>query len=109
MRSRRISQTDTGRVTIRRYVAVDDVGNLQTASLLDYLVPTAPDLPDYELDRTVTPSPHNPLGVKGAGEAGAIGAPPAVVNAVVDALRHLGVDDVAMPCTPERIWRAVHG
>ncbi len=85
----------------------DEDGNLQTGSLLDYLVPGAPDLPGYELDRTVTPSPHNPLGVKGVGEAGAIGAPPAVVNAVVDALRHLGVEDVEMPCTPERVWRAI--
>ena len=90
-------------------VEYDQDGNLQTATLIDYLVPTAPDLPHYELDRTITPSPHNPLGVKGAGEAGAIGAPPAVVNAVVDALRHLGVDDVEMPCTPERVWRAVGG
>jgi aerobic carbon-monoxide dehydrogenase large subunit len=88
-------------------VAYDEYGNLQTASLIDYLVPGAPDIPHYELDHTVTPSPHNPLGVKGAGEAGAIGAPPAVVNAVVDALRHLGVVDVEMPCTPERVWRAV--
>ena len=88
-------------------VVYDADGNLQTATLVDYLTPAAPDLPRYELARTTTPSPHNPLGAKGAGEAGAIGAPPAVVNAVVDALRHLGVDDVEMPCTPQRIWRAL--
>jgi aerobic carbon-monoxide dehydrogenase large subunit len=88
-------------------VVYDADGNLQTATLTDYLAPTAPDLPAFELARTTTPSPHNPLGVKGAGEAGAIGAPPAVVNAVVDAVRHLGVDDVEMPCTPRRVWAAL--
>lgn len=84
----------------------DEDGNLLTASFVDYLMPGAPDVPTFELLRTVTPS-GNALGVKGVGEAGAIAAPPAVVNAVVDALRDLGVDDVAMPCTPERVWRAI--
>ncbi len=87
--------------------AYDEDGNPLTATLIDYLVPTAPDLPDYDLARTVTPTPYNTLGVKGAGEAGAIGAPPAVVNAIVDAVRHLGVDDVDMPCTPQRVWEAI--
>jgi len=85
----------------------DDEGNLVTGTLVDYLVPAPPDLPSFETDRTETPSTTNPLGVKGVGEAGAIASTPAVVNAVVDALRHLGVDDVRMACTPERVWRAI--
>ena len=85
----------------------DDDGNLVTGSLVDYLVPAAPDLPSFTTDRTETPSTTNPLGVKGVGEAGTIASTPAVVNAVVDALRHLGVDDVRMACTPERVWRAI--
>jgi carbon-monoxide dehydrogenase large subunit len=64
-------------------------------------------MPTFELDRTVTPSGTNPLGVKGIGEAGTIAAPPAVVNAVVDAVSHLGVTDVGKPATPERVWRAI--
>ncbi len=85
----------------------DDDGNLVTGSMVDYLVPAAPDLPSFVTDRTETPSTTNPLGVKGVGEAGTIASTPAVVNAVVDAVRHLGIDDVRMPCTPERVWRAV--
>ena len=85
----------------------DGDGQLVTGSLLDYLVPSAADLPEWVTARTETPSTTNPLGVKGVGEAGAIASTPAVVNAVVDALRHLGVRDVAMPCSPERVWRAV--
>jgi aerobic carbon-monoxide dehydrogenase large subunit len=85
----------------------DDAGNLVTGSLIDYYVPGAPDLPAYVTDRTETPATSNPLGVKGVGEAGTIASTPAVVNAVVDALRHLGVRDVAMPCSPERVWRAI--
>ncbi len=133
--------TRTGRVSIRSYVCVDDIGNvinplivegqvhgglaqgiaqalyeeasydeagnLLSASLADYLVPAAPDLPSFVTDRTVTPATTHPLGVKGVGEAGAIASTPAVVNAVVDALRHLGVADVRMPTTPERVWRAI--
>jgi carbon-monoxide dehydrogenase large subunit len=87
--------------------AYDSSGNLVTATLADYLVPSAADLPTLVIDRTTTPSTLNPLGVKGVGEAGAIASTPAVVNAVVDALRPLGVTDVQMPCTPERIWRAI--
>jgi carbon-monoxide dehydrogenase large subunit len=85
----------------------DDAGNLVTGSLLDYYVPGAPDLPDFVTDRTETPATSNPLGVKGVGEAGTIASTPAVVNAIVDAVRHLGVKDVAMPCSPERVWRAI--
>jgi carbon-monoxide dehydrogenase large subunit len=87
----------------------DAGGNLVTGSLVDYLVPSAADVPPYVTDRTETPATTNPLGVKGAGEAGTIGATPAVVNAVVDALRPYGVTDIRMPCTPERVWQATHG
>ena len=85
----------------------DESGNLMTGTMQNYLVPTAVELPNFELDRTVTPSTTNPLGVKGIGEAGTIAAPPAVVNAVVDAVSHLGVTDVPKPATPEAVWRAI--
>jgi carbon-monoxide dehydrogenase large subunit len=85
----------------------DADGNLTTGSLVDYYVPSAADLPRFVTDRTVTPATSNPLGVKGVGEAGTIASTPAVVNAVVDALRPYGVKDVAMPCSPERVWRAL--
>jgi aerobic carbon-monoxide dehydrogenase large subunit len=132
--------TETGMVTIRAYVAVDDIGkvvnplivdgqvhggiaqgigqalyeeavydeagNLLTTTLADYLVPSAADLPSYVTDRTESPS-SNRLGVKGVGEAGTIASTPAVVNAIVDALRPFGVSDITMPCTPERVWRAI--
>ncbi|MET8492258.1 xanthine dehydrogenase family protein molybdopterin-binding subunit [Streptomyces cellulosae] len=87
----------------------DDDGNLLSGTMADYLVPSAVDLPDFVTDRTETPAESNPLGVKGVGEAGTIASTPAVVGAVVDALRPLGVRDVPMPCTPERVWRAIHG
>ncbi len=85
----------------------DDEGNLMTPNMATYLVPSAAELPSYELDRTETRSPTNPLGVKGVGETGTIAAAPAVINAVVDALSHLGVTDVQMPASPERVWRAI--
>ncbi len=85
----------------------DEEGNLQTGSMTNYLVPGPPELPLFELGFTTTPSPTNPLGVKGIGEAGTIAAPPAVINAVVDALSHLGVTNVGRPATPERVWRAI--
>jgi carbon-monoxide dehydrogenase large subunit len=87
----------------------DADGNLVTGSLVDYLVPSAADVPRYDTDRTETLSTTNPLGAKGAGESGTIGSTPAVVNAVLDALRPYGVEDLPMPCTPERVWRAIHG
>jgi len=80
-------------------------GQLLTGSYMDYCMPRADDLPNYQVDHTVTPCTHNPLGVKGCGEAGAIGSPPAYINALTDAL---GVRDIAMPATPERVWRAVN-
>ncbi|MFD7653700.1 xanthine dehydrogenase family protein molybdopterin-binding subunit [Actinosynnema sp. NPDC059797] len=86
----------------------DENGTLTTATLADYPLPSAADLPHFTTDRTETPAGSNPLGVKGVGEAGAIASTPAVVNAVVDAVRHLGVTDVEMPCTPMRVWRAIH-
>jgi carbon-monoxide dehydrogenase large subunit len=85
----------------------DDEGNLQTANLVTYLVPSAAELPSFELERTESKSPTNPLGVKGVGETGTIAAAPAVINAVLDAVSHLGVEDIQMPATPERVWRAI--
>jgi aerobic carbon-monoxide dehydrogenase large subunit len=135
--------TQTGRVTVRKYVAVDDVGrvvnplivegqvhggvaqgiaqalfeeavfddagNLLSSTFVDYTLPSAADLPDLVSDRTESPAPGHPLGTKGVGEAGTIASTPAVVNAVVDALRPLGVRDIQMPCTPERVWQAIQG
>jgi carbon-monoxide dehydrogenase large subunit len=132
--------TETGMVTIRSYVAVDDIGkvvnplivegqvhggiaqgiaqalyeeavyddagNLLTTTLADYLVPSASDLPSYVTARTESPA-ANRLGVKGVGEAGTIASTPAVVNSIMDALRPLGIRDITMPCTPERVWRAI--
>jgi carbon-monoxide dehydrogenase large subunit len=134
--------TETGHVGVRKYVCVDDIGNvvnpliaegqvhgglaqgiaqalyeeaiydgdgnLTTGTFVDYLVPSAADLPHFDTEHQSTPAPGNPLGVKGVGEAGTIASTPAVVNAVVDALRQFGVTDVRMPCTPERVWRAIH-
>jgi len=85
----------------------DESGTLLTGSLAEYTLPSSADLPEIVSDRTETPATSNPLGVKGVGEAGTIAATPAVVNAIVDALRPYGVDDVQMPCTPERVWRAI--
>jgi carbon-monoxide dehydrogenase large subunit len=85
----------------------DEDGALLTSSFTNYLVPSAAELPSFELDRTETPSPTNPLGVKGVGETGAIASPAAVMNAVADALAPYGVTDIDMPATPERVWRAL--
>ena len=85
----------------------DDTGQLITGSLMDYAMPRSHRLVNFELDRTTTPCPHNPLGVKGVGEAGAIASPPAVVNAVVDALSGFGIRHIDMPLTPEKVWRAI--
>ncbi|MEI5671813.1 MULTISPECIES: xanthine dehydrogenase family protein molybdopterin-binding subunit [unclassified Nocardioides] len=135
--------TETGALTMRKYVCVDDIGNvinplivagqvhgglvqgiaqalweeavydesgtLVSGSFVDYLLPTAADTISFEVDHTTTPSLTNTLGTKGVGEAGTIASTPAVVNAVVDALRPLGVTDVQMPCTPERVWKAING
>jgi carbon-monoxide dehydrogenase large subunit len=83
----------------------DEYGQLVTGSYMDYCLPRADDLPDFVVDTTVTPCTHNPLGVKGCGEAGAIGSPAAIINAVTDALG----TDISMPATPEKVWRALNG
>ena len=129
----------TGEVKIRRFVAVDDCGNIinpmvvegqihggltmglapalyeeivydengqnLTGTLADYLLPTAVESPKWELGRTITPSPHHPIGAKGVGESPTVGAPPAIANAVVDALWHLGVRHVDIPITPQKVWK----
>jgi len=133
--------TETGKVRLRKYVCVDDVGvqvnpmivegqvhgglaqgigqalyegveydedgNLLTASLADYLIPSAADLPSFDTSTTMTPSSTHPLGTKGVGEAGAIASTPAIINGIVDALRPLGVTDVLMPASPQNVWRAI--
>jgi aerobic carbon-monoxide dehydrogenase large subunit len=86
-------------------VSFGEDGQPGSGSLVDYTIPSAPDLPHYETDHQVTPTSFNPLGAKGLGESGATAAPQAVVNAVVNALAHLGVRDVEMPCTPQKVWR----
>ncbi len=132
---------ETGEITIERFVAVDDCGNiinpllatgqvhggiaqgigqalfegveydeqgqLLTGTLMDYAIPRAEDLPSFETDHTVTSTPVNALGVKGIGEAGTIGAPPAIVNAVVDALAPFGIRHLDMPLRAEKVWRAI--
>ena len=86
----------------------DETGQLITASYMDYCMPRADDLPNFKVDYTVTACTHNDLGVKGCGEAGAIASPPALINAVIDALSPLGVTDMSMPATPEKVWRAIN-
>jgi carbon-monoxide dehydrogenase large subunit len=88
-------------------VVYDDDGNPLTSTFADYGLPTAADLPSFECELQETPSPNNPLGFKGIAESGTIGAPPAVQNAAVDALSHLGVAHLDLPITPERIWQAL--
>ena len=92
---------------IQEEAVYDDEGQLLTGSMMDYAVPSAEDLPSFEVDRTVTPTSVNPLGVKGAGETATIAGSPAVINAVVNALSHMGVRHLDMPAKPERVWRLV--
>lgn len=96
-----------GQAITERTVYAPD-GQLLTGEFTDYAIPRASDIPDYLLGSTVTPSPANPMGVKGVGEAGTIGAAPAIANAVIDALSPLGILHLDMPFTPERVWRAIH-
>jgi carbon-monoxide dehydrogenase large subunit len=96
-----------GQAMLERCIYDADSGQLVTGSLTDYALPRADDLPALEFAYNVVPCRTNPLGVKGAGEAGAIGAPPALVNAVVDALAELGITHLDMPLTPERVWAAI--
>jgi carbon-monoxide dehydrogenase large subunit len=133
----------TGKVSVRRFIAVDDCGvrinpmivegqvhggladgigmalmeviaydtdgNCLGGSFMDYLLPTSLECPSWELGSTVTPSPHHPIGAKGVGESATVGSPPAVVNAVIDALRPYGVRHADMPLTPAQVWRAIQG
>ncbi|MCH2636460.1 MAG: xanthine dehydrogenase family protein molybdopterin-binding subunit [Acidimicrobiales bacterium] len=89
------------------HVQYDEDANPVTASLMDYLMPSAAELPSFEVSNTETASPRNPLGAKGIGESGTIGSTPAVHNAVCDAVAHLGVEHVDMPCTPQTVWQAL--
>ena len=89
------------------HTVYDGEGQLLSGSFMDYCIPRADDLPDFEFEPWITPSPGNPLDIKGCGEAGAAGSPPALINAVLDALAAVGVEDFDMPATPERVWRAI--
>ncbi|HVW47085.1 MAG TPA: aerobic carbon-monoxide dehydrogenase large subunit [Solirubrobacterales bacterium] len=101
--------TDGVGMALMEMIAFDDHGNCLGGSLMDYLIPTAVEVPDWETDFTVTPSPHHPLGAKGVGESATVGSPPAIVNAIVDALAPHGVRHMDMPCTPSRVWEAMQG
>jgi len=96
-----------GQALLERAVYDDETGQLLSGSYMDYAMPRADNLPSFQVATVCTPCTHNPLGTKGCGEAGAIGSPPAVMNAVLDALRERGVDHLDMPATPERVWRAM--
>jgi len=93
---------------LMEHIVYDRDGQLVTASFMDYAMPRAADLPAFKTDVIETPAQSNPLGVKGGSESGAIGAPAAIGNAVIDALWHLGVRDIALPIKPETVWRALN-
>jgi carbon-monoxide dehydrogenase large subunit len=93
-------------MALMQIIDFDEDGNCLNGSFMDYLVPTSMETPDWELGETVTPSPHHPLGAKGVGESATVGSPPAVVNAVMDAL---GTRHLDMPLTPGKVWAAIHG
>ncbi len=97
-----------GQAVMEHTVYDPDSGQLISGSFMDYAIPRAADLPDIEVELIEVPCTSNPLGVKGAGEAGAVGSPPAVINAIIDALASDGVTRIDMPATPERVWRALH-
>ncbi|MEA2383232.1 MAG: aerobic carbon-monoxide dehydrogenase large subunit [Solirubrobacteraceae bacterium] len=101
--------TDGVGMALMEHIAFDEDGNCLGGSLMDYLIPTALEVPDWETDFTVTPSPHHPIGAKGVGESATVGSPPAIVNAICDALTPYGVRHVDMPCTPSRVWDAMRG
>jgi carbon-monoxide dehydrogenase large subunit len=101
--------TDGVGIALMEMVGYDEEGNCLSASLMDYLIPTAVEVPEWETGYTVTPSPHHPLGAKGIGESATVGSPPAIVNAVCDALAPYGVRHMDMPCTPARVWDAMQG
>ena len=99
--------TDGVGIALMEMIAFDEEGNCLSGSLMDYLIPTAVEVPDWETDFTVTPSPHHPIGAKGIGESATVGSPPTIVNAIVDALAPHGVRHLDMPCTPARVWEAM--
>jgi carbon-monoxide dehydrogenase large subunit len=101
--------TDGLGMALMEIIAFDSDGNCLGGSLMDYLIPTALETPDWETGYTVTPSPHHPIGAKGVGESATVGSPPAIVNAVIDALKPLGVTALDMPLTPSRVWEAMQG
>ena len=86
-------------------IVYDEYGQCLSGTFSDYLLPTAVESPKWETGHTITPSPHHPLGAKGVGESPTVGAPPAIANAIVDALWHLGVRHIDIPITPEKVWR----
>jgi carbon-monoxide dehydrogenase large subunit len=88
-------------------VTYDDNGNVTGGDFMNYLLPTAHEIPEFETGHTVTPSPHHPIGAKGVGESPTVGSPPAIVNAVVDAMSHAGTTHVEMPMTPDVVWEAL--
>jgi carbon-monoxide dehydrogenase large subunit len=97
-------------IALMELIQFDEQGNCIGSSFMDYLIPTALEVPAWELGETVTPSPHHPIGAKGVGESPTVGSPPAIVNAVIDALHEThGVDHIDMPCTPARVWDAMQG
>jgi carbon-monoxide dehydrogenase large subunit len=96
-----------GQALMENCVYDRETGQLLTGSFMDYTMPRADDFPEFKIGNVCTPCTHNPLGTKGCGEAGAIGSPPAVINAVLDALHGLGVKDFDMPATPHRVWEAI--
>jgi len=101
--------TDGVGMALMEIIAFDEDGNCLSSSLMDYLIPTALEVPDWETGHTVTPSPHHPIGAKGIGESATVGSPPALVNAVVDALKPFGIRHADMPLTPSRVWDAMQG
>jgi aerobic carbon-monoxide dehydrogenase large subunit len=101
--------TDGVGMALMQMISFDEDGNCLAGSLMDYLIPTALETPDWETGSTVTPSPHHPIGAKGIGESATVGSPPAIVNAVVDALKPFGVRHADMPLTPSRVWEAMQG
>jgi carbon-monoxide dehydrogenase large subunit len=101
--------TDGVGMALMEMIAFDEDGNCLGGSLMDYLIPTALEVPDWETGFTVTPSPHHPIGAKGVGESATVGSPPAIVNAVVDALKPFGIRHADMPLTPSRIWETMQG
>jgi carbon-monoxide dehydrogenase large subunit len=101
--------TDGVGMALMEMIAFDEEGNCLSSSLMDYLIPTALEVPDWETGFTVTPSPHHPIGAKGVGESATVGSPPAIVNAIVDALKTFGIRHADMPLTPSRVWDAMQG